>query len=35
MEEKMKIAWESDLDRALERAREEGKAVFVDFFAPQ
>lgn len=29
-----KIEWESDFDKALERAEREGKPVFLDFFNP-
>ncbi len=28
------IPWTADLDRALERARDEGKFVLLDFFSP-
>jgi len=30
-----KIKWETGLTKALERAKEEGKPVFLDFFNPQ
>lgn len=29
------ITWETDFARALERAKAEGKPVFLDFFSPQ
>ena len=29
-----KIEWETDLDRALERSKKEGRPVFLDFFNP-
>lgn len=29
-----KIKWEKDWKRAFERARDEGKGVFLDFFNP-
>jgi hypothetical protein len=30
----MDLKWETDYDVALQRAREEGKFVFLDFFNP-
>jgi hypothetical protein len=30
----MDLKWETDYDAALQRAREEGKFVFLDFFNP-
>jgi uncharacterized protein YyaL (SSP411 family) len=30
----MKITWETQLDTALERAKKEGKPIFLDFFNP-
>lgn len=29
-----KIAWETSLDKARDRARSEGKPIFLDFFNP-
>jgi uncharacterized protein YyaL (SSP411 family) len=29
------VNWETALDKALERAKNEGKPVFLDFFNPQ
>jgi uncharacterized protein YyaL (SSP411 family) len=29
------VNWETELDKALERAKNEGKPVFLDFFNPQ
>ena len=29
------VNWETDLSKAKERAQQEGKAIFLDFFNPQ
>lgn len=31
----MKINWETDFDKALERSKAEEKFIFLDFFNPQ
>jgi len=32
---KNKVDWEKELDKALERSKNEGKPIFLDFFNPQ
>ena len=31
----MKINWETEFNKALERSKAEGKLIFLDFFNPQ